>query len=109
MVTNISILSLKVLQLDPSIRMDDGKANVCRIYAETFTDYLKLMASLIRGSQHNWNVLCVEASHEIEIHCREKLPVQGDGDVIGHLPVKIKVCPGAVHIVAPIRKEELIF
>ena len=42
MVANTSILGIKALRLDPSIRMDDGKLNVCRIYANTLTEYLKL-------------------------------------------------------------------
>ncbi len=102
LVANSSILGLKALQLDPSIRMDDGKLNVCRIYANTISDYLQLAASLLRSDQkRNWNVLCMEASQEVEIHCREKLPVQGDGDLIGHLPVTVKIRPKAIRIMTP--------
>jgi len=108
MVANTAILGIKALQLDPGIRMDDGKLNVCRIYANTIPDYLKLAASMLRGSQkHNWNILCVEALQEIEIHSREKLPVQGDGDLIGHLPITVKIRPKAISIVTPIRSEML--
>ena len=103
MVANSASLGLKALQLDPSIRMDDGKLNVCRIYANTIGDYLKLVISMLRGDQKpNWNVLCVEATKEVEIHCAEKLPVQGDGDIIGRLPVTVKIYPKAIHIVAPV-------
>jgi diacylglycerol kinase family enzyme len=103
MVANSASLGLKALQLDPSIRMDDGKMNVCRIYANSLADYFRLAISMLRGAQkHNWNVLCVEATQEVEIRCREKLPVQGDGDLIGRLPVVVKIAPQAVHIVAPI-------
>jgi YegS/Rv2252/BmrU family lipid kinase len=102
MVANSASLGLKVLQLDPSIRMDDGKLNVCRIYAKTLGEYLKLAISMLRGDQkHNWNVLCMEATKEVEIHCKEKLPVQGDGDIIGRLPITVKIYPKAVHIVTP--------
>ncbi len=105
-VANSASLGLKALQLDPSIRMDDGKMNVCRIYANSLSDYFRLAISMLRGDQrHNWNVLCVEATREVEIRCREKLPVQGDGDVIGHLPVTVKILPKAIHIVAPVNAE----
>src|SRR5688500_8000493 len=87
MVANTSILGIKALQLDPSIRMDDGKLNVCRIYANNLTDYLKLGISMFRGDQkRNWNVLCVEALEEVEIRSKERLPAQGDGELIGQLP-----------------------
>ena len=103
MVANASILGLKALKLDPNIRMDDGKMNVCRIYANTVTDYLKLGMSMLRGDQeHNWNVLCVEASQEVEIRSREPIPVQGDGEVIGQLPVTVKLHPKAIQIVTPV-------
>jgi diacylglycerol kinase (ATP) len=103
MVANTSILGIKSLQLDPSIRMDDGKLNVCRIYANSITDYLKLAVSMFRGDQkRNWNVLCVEAKEEVEIRSRERLPVQGDGDLIGQLPVTVKIRPKAIQVVTPV-------
>lgn len=103
MVANTSILGIKALQLDPSIRMDDGKLNVCRIYANSITDYLKLGVSMFRRDQkRNWNVLCMEAMEEVEIRSREKLPAQGDGEVIGQLPITVKIRPKAIQIVTPV-------
>ena len=102
MVANTSILGLKALRLDPNIRMDDGKLNVCRLYANSVSDYLKLGISMLRGDQErNWNMLCVDAYDEVEISSRERIPVQGDGDVIGHLPVTVKLRPKAIRIVTP--------
>ena len=72
MVANSAILGLKALQLDPNIRMDDGRLNVCRIHANTITNYLKLAASMLKGDQkHNWNVLCVEVLQKAKIRCKE--------------------------------------
>jgi len=106
MVANSPSLGLKALQLDPGIRMDDGKLNICRIYANTLREYLQLAISMLTGAQkHNWNVLCMEATKEVEIRCRERLPVQGDGDIIGRLPVTVKIVPKAVQIVAPVQAE----
>jgi YegS/Rv2252/BmrU family lipid kinase len=104
MVANSGILGLKAIQLDPGIRMDDGKLNVCRISANTINDYLKLAVSMLRGDQkYKWNVICVEALKEVEIRCKKRLPVQGDGDLIGHLPVTVKIRPKAVRIVTPVQ------
>lgn len=106
MVSNSSILGLKMLRLDTGIHMDDGKLNVCRISANTFAEYFKLVVSMLRGDQqHNWDILCVEALQEVEIHCREKLPVQGDGELIGNLPVTVKIHPQAVQVVTPLNTE----
>ena len=106
MVANSSILGLKMLKLDPNIRMDDGKLNVCRIYANNIREYLMLASSMLRGDQqHSWNISCMEALQEVEIHCKEKLPVQGDGDLIGKLPIKVRIHPKAVQIVTPVNAE----
>jgi YegS/Rv2252/BmrU family lipid kinase len=103
MVANTSILGVKALQLDPRIRMDDGKLNVCRIYANTITDYLRLGVSMFRRDQkRSWNVLCVEAMEQVEIRSRERLPVQGDGEVIGQLPITVKIRPKAIQVVTPV-------
>jgi len=103
MVANSKIIGLKGLQLDPEIRMDDGKLNVCRLYAGNLTEFIKLAISIILGKQRETpNVLCLEAMREVEIRCREKnLPVQGDGDLIGRLPIVVKLRPKALHIVVP--------
>ena len=102
MVANTSILGLKALRLDQNIRMDDGKLNVCRIYANTVGEYLKLGLSMLRGDQErNWNVLCVEASQEVEIRSRERIPVQGDGELIGQLPITVKLRPQAIRVMTP--------
>lgn len=103
MVANVRNLALKSLELDADIHMDDGKLNVCRIYAKSLRDYLGLAFSMLTGSQEkNWNVLCMEALREVEIRSSRNLQVQGDGDIIGRLPVTVKICPKAVSIVTPV-------
>jgi len=102
-VANSKIIGLKAIQLDPEIHMDDRKLNVCRLYAGDLIDFLRLVISILSGKQReSWNILCLEALQEVEIHCKEKnLPVQGDGELIGHLPILIKLRPKAIHIVTP--------
>jgi YegS/Rv2252/BmrU family lipid kinase len=103
MVANARNLALKSLELDADIHMDDGKLNVCRIYAKSLRDYLCLAFSMLTGSQEkNWNVLCMEALREVEIRSSRNLQVQGDGDIIGRLPITVKIRPRAVSIVTPV-------
>jgi diacylglycerol kinase (ATP) len=103
MVANSKIIGLKGIQLDPDIHMDDGKLNVCRLYADNLIDFFDLAISILLGKQReSQNVVCLEAMHEVEIRCREKnLPVQGDGDLIGRLPILVKLRPKAIRIVVP--------
>lgn len=102
MVANVRTLALKSLELDTDIHMDDGKLNVCRIYAQSLNDYLSLAISMLTGNQQkSWNVFCMEALQEVEIRSNRNLHVQGDGDLIGRLPVTVKIRPKAVSIVTP--------
>lgn len=102
MVANSKILGVKAVQLDPSIRMDDGKINVCRLQANNLLDVLDLTMKMLRGRQRgDPKLLCFEARDKVMIRARKKLPVQADGDLIGQLPVLIKVRPKALHIVTP--------
>lgn len=107
MVANSGVIGIKAVQLDENIRVDDGKVNVCRIYANKLGDYLKLAWSVLKGDgKHAWEMSIVEAAEEVEIRSSGKLQVQGDGDLIGHLPVKIKVRPQAVQIITPIPSDD---
>lgn len=102
MVANSKVLGVKAVQLDPSIRMDDGKINVCRLQANNLLDVLDLTMKMLRGTQRgDPKLLCFEARDKVMIRARKKLPVQADGDLIGQLPVLIKVRPKALHIVTP--------
>ena len=103
MVANSKIIGLKAIQLDPDIHMDDGILNVCRLYARNLIDFFNLAMSILLGKQReDPKVLCLDALHEVEIHCRERnLPVQGDGELIGRLPILVKLRPKAIHIVVP--------
>ncbi|HEX6269122.1 MAG TPA: diacylglycerol kinase family protein [Anaerolineales bacterium] len=103
MVANSRIIGLKSVQLDPDIHMDDGKLNVCRLYANNLADVLALAMNMLRGKQRgDSKVLCLEARDKVMIRARRKLPVQADGDLIGQLPILIKVRPKALHIVTPV-------
>lgn len=103
MVANSRIIGLKSVQLDPDIRMDDGKLNVCRLHANNLIDLLSLGWNILRGKQReDPKVLCLEAVDKVMIRARRKLPVQADGDFIGHLPVLVKIRPKALHIVTPV-------
>jgi diacylglycerol kinase (ATP) len=106
MVANSRIVGIKPLQLDPNIHMDDGVLNVCRIHARSIGDFLSLAWSMLTNTQdQNWNVICVEARNEVVIDSDRKLLVQGDGDIIGRLPVTIRLRPKAISIVTPVQAE----
>ena len=102
-VANIRSIALKSVQLDPEIRMDDRKMHLCRIYAESARDYFGIALSMITGrQQQDWRVRCLDSFQEVEIRCNHRLPVQADGDLIGYLPLRVKLGCSVVRIVTPV-------
>jgi len=102
MVANCGVMGLKNLRLDPDIHMDDGKFNVCSIRARTLLDYLAVGFSMAAGKQKKEpRIQCWEAGREVRIESNQRLPVQGDGEVIGYLPVKVRLQPQAVNVIIP--------
>jgi diacylglycerol kinase family enzyme len=47
------------------------------------------------------NVRWLRARRSIRIESNRRLPVQGDGDLIGETPVEITVLPHAVRVIVP--------
>jgi diacylglycerol kinase (ATP) len=106
-VANSGVIGMKNMRLDLGIHMDDGKINACRIYARNLWDYAALGYSMLTGGQRNDpRVVCWELNNEIRIDCRKKLAVQADGEMIGRLPVTVKIRPSAVKIIIPPRPEQ---
>jgi diacylglycerol kinase family enzyme len=44
---------------------------------------------------------CLSADRRIVITADRPLPVQGDGELIGHTPVQVGVVPGAMQMIVP--------
>jgi len=82
--------------------MDDGKLNVCLLNASNLSEFFGLAMSILLGKQkEDPKVSCFEVHDKVAIRAKRKMPVQADGDFIGHLPILVKVRPKALHIVTP--------
>jgi len=102
MVANCGVLGLKNLRLDPDIHMDDGILNLCHIRAKNLMDYLALGVSMAVGKQkEDPRVHCWQAGSEVRIESDRRIPVQGDGEVIGYLPVTVRLRPHALNVIIP--------
>jgi diacylglycerol kinase (ATP) len=88
----------------PQVRLDDGRLDVCVVRARNAIDCLKLAWSVLLGRQrHDSNMRCLRADQSVVITAGQPLPVQGDGELIGHTPVQVDVVPGAVQVIVPPR------
>jgi YegS/Rv2252/BmrU family lipid kinase len=87
----------------PPETLHDGKFEVYLATAQKFPDYLRLTWDLLRGpgrpgaKLYHW-----ESHYDIRIEStRAPRLVQGDGEVIGHTPIDVRVVPKAIQVIMP--------
>jgi len=101
-VANSGVIAFNRMRLDPDIHIDDGKFKLCRIQARNIQDYLAVGYNMLAGRQReDPRLYCMEISKEVTIESHERLVVQADGDVIGRLPVTVRLRPAALKIIVP--------
>jgi diacylglycerol kinase family enzyme len=102
-VANSGVLGQPPLRWGPDIRPDDGRLDVCIVRARNLVDYLKISWYVVNGQhRRSPNVRYLGVRHSVAIaNRRRKLPVQGDGEIIGTTPVVVEVVPQALAVLVP--------
>lgn len=78
----------------------DGKIELCAIRAKTFGQGLMVILRFIAGqSGKKAGILYHRAEHSFTIQTTRRLPVQGDGEIIGWTPLEGEVVPHAVNVI----------
>ena len=106
MVLNSGGLGNPYVRWGSQIRPDDGRIDVRIVRAWTALDYLRLGWNFLLGQQKkDPGLQSLSAERSVAIRANRRLPVQGDGDLIGQTPVQVKVVPSAVRVIAPLAVE----
>jgi diacylglycerol kinase (ATP) len=106
-VANSGVIGLLPFRWGAHVRLDDGKLDVCILRVRTVPDYLRLIWNILLGQQkRDPDVRYLSAERSIIINTDQPLPVQGDGEVIGHTPVQVQVAPKAVDVIVPAGVED---
>jgi diacylglycerol kinase (ATP) len=101
-VANSGAIGDPAFRWGPQVRLDDGRLDVCVVRARSALDYPRLAWNALLGRQkHDPSMRCLSADRSIVITANQPLPVQGDGEFIGHTPVQVDVVPGAVQVIVP--------
>jgi diacylglycerol kinase family enzyme len=86
----------------PTILPDDGKLDVCLVLVPTAAESIRSGLRVMRHRRKPVpNVRWLRARRSVRIEPNRRLPVQGDGDLIGETPVEVTVLPDAVRIIVP--------
>jgi len=99
---NAGIIGYKPIRWGEQVQLDDGKVNLCHVEVDSLAKLLSvLMNMLLHRQERLREVTCRPAKSFIEIKSRRPIPVQGDGEDIGHTPVRIEVIAKSVPVIVP--------
>jgi YegS/Rv2252/BmrU family lipid kinase len=102
MVANAGAIGEPMVQWRPNIRMDDGRLDLCVLYARNALDYVLLAWTLLRrGRRRDPRLRCLQVKRSVRVDAPEAMLVQADGEIVGKTPVQISVVPRAVQVIVP--------
>jgi YegS/Rv2252/BmrU family lipid kinase len=88
--------------LAPGAKMDDDKLDVCVFNSRSRLAYLTYaFLSMARGLHTRISNVVYQPAREAQANSNDKALVQLDGDVMGTLPMRFEIAPGALRIIAP--------
>jgi diacylglycerol kinase (ATP) len=90
-----------VLRITGRARVDDGLLDVL-----AFPGYDLLRAAgyglaIVAGRHHSAPGVTYRKAAEVEVGGTSSLPVQADGEFVGHTPLRLRVAPGALRVLVP--------
>jgi diacylglycerol kinase (ATP) len=101
-IANSSLIGMPPFRWGMHVCLDDGQLDACIVRARSAPDYLRLAWNILLGRQkHDPGIRYLSVEHSITIDANRRLPVQGDGDIIGHTPVQVQVVPQALRVIVP--------
>ena len=87
------------LHVAPDAAVDDGLLDVVIIRHAPRRLFFAVMRELPHGTHVRRPVIEVLRGREIRVEADREIPVGGDGELLGTLPVTIRVLPGALQVI----------
>jgi diacylglycerol kinase (ATP) len=89
------------LQVVPPAKLDDGLLDVMIVGDSPRRAVVSFMREAEHGTHINRPEVSLSTAREVTLSADRPLPVCGDGDALAHLPVTVRLRPGALQILAP--------
>jgi YegS/Rv2252/BmrU family lipid kinase len=107
MVANCAAVGTPIARWGPHVRPDDGCLNVIVVRADTVPRLLRVVLNVIlRRPERDPDLDFMTAARSVEIEANRPLPIQGDGEFVGWVPVRMEVVPNAVRVIAPRQRSQ---
>lgn len=107
LLANVSTL-VRPFRWGPHIAPDDGRIDICVMKAKNILDILGVARDIVvpEGPQRERNLIYWYAHHSVLVFAEQPLLVQGDGELLGKMPLEVLLVPGAVKILVPEKEAE---
>jgi len=89
------------LQIVPPARLDDGLLDVLIVGDQPRRAVISFMREAGQGTHVQRPEVSLSTAREVTLTADRPLPVCGDGDELGQLPLTVRLRPGALQILAP--------
>ena len=101
-VVNAATMGHEAFEWGAQVRIDDGRLDLCMIQAAGPWSLLRLIGGLLTGQQERLpEYSCRPVEGSVTVRSRRPLPVQAEGEVLGHTPVTVSLVPAALQIIVP--------
>jgi len=84
----------------------DGKFDISAVRCPSFLRFLSLLPKFIKGTHINVPEVHYFRADEILIESRGEFTIELDGELVEKTPVRFKLLPGALKVIAPAFEEE---
>jgi YegS/Rv2252/BmrU family lipid kinase len=89
----------------PRARVDDGLLDVVMIHKQRIPARLVNFPKIYTGKHINLSWVSYVQGRRISVTSEEKVPVEADGELLGSVPCRIEVLPGALQLRSSLRPE----
>ena len=90
-----------VVTVTPHARADDGLLDLCIFPGRGFLASAGYLVALLAGKHLSLKGVEYRPCKEVSVESGRPLPIQADGDAIGHTPQTFRVAAGALRVVVP--------
>ena len=101
MIANVGGLGAGDLRWGPEIEPDDGEVDICIVHARSLWDYAVLGWHVLSHRHREAPKLTyLRARQNVQIKTRKRVPVRGDGEIVGQSTLDLTILPQAIAVIA---------
>lgn len=102
MIANLAAVGDPAIRWGSHVRPDDGVMDVCIIRARSLWDWARMAWSVLtRQPRIDSHLSFLSGEKSAQLEAQRPLPVQGDGDLVGHTPIEVQLVREAVALIVP--------